>query len=85
MGAIRHAEARADHQGRVYSAGIVRRPFALQACERRAYQEAKAIYRGGVVEKGVVEDLRAEHNVAPFKDRMVNSIKTQPEGPVYGS
>jgi hypothetical protein len=25
--------------------GVLRRPFAMKACERRAYQEAKAIYR----------------------------------------
>jgi hypothetical protein len=46
VGEIRHAEARRDHKGRSYSAGIVRRPFAMTACERRAYQEAKELYRG---------------------------------------
>jgi len=25
--------------------GVLRRPFAMKACERRAYQEAKAIYK----------------------------------------
>lgn len=45
VGEIRHREAYKDHR-REYSGGIMRRPFAMTACERRAYIEAKAIYNG---------------------------------------
>jgi hypothetical protein len=37
---------RASGETRTLPAGVLRRPFAMIACERRAYQEAKAIYRG---------------------------------------
>ncbi len=77
VGEIRHAEARRDHKGRAYTAGIVRRPFALQACERRAYLEAKAIYKG--------ENTAVAEVVTPgvsFESRMRASIDKQPEGPV---
>ena len=58
-----------------------RRPFALKACTRRAYQEAKAIYKGqkqAIV--GQAGDLTQETRA--FKHRMVDSMRAQPKGPV---
>ncbi len=76
-----HVEARNDH-GRQYSAGIKRRPLALKACERRAYLEAKAIYKGGVVEAGVAAQVLPERK--PFHIRHVDSMKYQPYNPTNG-
>ncbi len=65
---------------RTLQGGIVRRPFALKACTRRGYLEAKAVYKGqksAIV--GKREDLTQE--VRPFKHRMIDSMRQQPEGP----
>lgn len=69
-----------DH-GRSYSAGIVRRPFALKACERRAYLEAKALYRGGHAEV-IAPQVAPAEPVRPFKDAVIDSVKRQAPGPV---
>lgn len=91
VGEIRHREAIKDH-GRSYTAGIVPRPLALQVCERRAYQEAKAIYKNSC--QPIAEEQRGPYDtgtkvmilppdpVAPFKVRLHSSIAEQPEGPV---
>jgi hypothetical protein len=57
----------------------VRRPFALTACERRAYQEAKALFKGAPVEKGT-EGLKIAP-VRAFKHRIIDSLRKQPQGP----
>lgn len=84
VGPLRHRESReiVDAQGqvRVLQGGLVRRPFALQACARRAYQEAKAIYKGE--SQGITGQAGELQELVPFKTRMVNSIKAQPDGPV---
>jgi len=82
VGEIRHREAIKAH-GRSYSAGIVRRPFALGPCERRAYQEAKALYRGGERVEGPAEQI-AHEEARPFKDQVYDSINVQPSEPVFG-
>jgi hypothetical protein len=87
VGPIRRREAIKDH-GRSYTAGIVRRPFALSACERRAYQEAKALYAGEHLKVDALHAPEAPAAVPvparPFKDQVFESIKQQPEAPVYG-
>jgi hypothetical protein len=79
VGPIRHREAIQDH-GRSYTAGIVRRPFALGACERRAYLEAKALYRGAGIDIGQIEPI-PQAPQRQFKDQVVDSIKQQPTEP----
>lgn len=85
VGPLRRREAIKDH-GRTYTAGIVRRPFALGPCERRAYQEAKFLYRGGEIDSdGVqVEPAAAPEPERPFKAQVRESINKQPSTPVYG-
>jgi hypothetical protein len=89
VGPIRRREAIKDH-GRSYTAGIIPRPFALGACERRAYLEAKALYKGGHVDVTDIAPAEAFNDAAarrvarPFKDKVFESIKNQPEAPVYG-
>jgi hypothetical protein len=84
VGPIRRREAIKDH-GRTYTAGIIPRPFALGACERRAYKEAKALYKGGHVDVTGIAPVEAPNAAArPFKDKVFESIKNQPEAPVYG-
>lgn len=73
---------RASGEKRTLPGGVLRRPFALQVCERRAYHEAKAIYKGGVVEKEVAESLYTVQYSPSFKDQLIGSVKAQPEGPV---
>lgn len=72
-----------DH-GRSYTAGIVRRPFALKACERRAYLEAKALYKGGHVEviQPQVVPSAVFQGRRSFKDAVIDSVKRQAPGPV---
>ena len=55
----------------------IRRPFALQACERRAYQEAKRLYVNDVpVESGApMEDILPQ--TEKFANRLVNSMRKQ--------
>ena len=60
-----------------------RQPLALKACWRRAYLEAKALYKGQVVaEAGVVDLAMEREGIRPFRHRMVDSIKRQGTGPV---
>lgn len=80
VGPIRRREAIVDH-GRSYTAGIVRRPFALKACERRAYLEAKALYKGGHAEV-IQPQVAPTEPVRPFKDAVIDSVKRQAPGPV---
>jgi len=85
VGPIRHREAIADH-GRTFSAGIVPRPFALGPCERRAYKEAKALYKGADVDTGPapIGPVILEPSTASraFKDQVVDSLKKQAPHPV---
>lgn len=83
VGPEQHVEAKKDH-GREYTAGIKRRPFAVGPCFRRAYQEAKAIYKGKVEPIIGQETVNPHEEVRAFRDRMVDSIKRQGEGPVEG-
>jgi hypothetical protein len=88
MGALRRLPERTyvdrrSSETKVLPGGVLRRPFALKACERKAYQEAKALYKGADFEAGpailpLTEDSRS------FADRAVDSMKQQPEGPVDG-
>ena len=55
---------------------------ALKACFRRAYLEAKALYKGAFVEEGRVDLSTEQAGVRPFRHLMVDSIKRQGEGPV---
>ncbi len=59
-----------------------RQPLALKACWRRAYLEAKALYKGAIAEAGTVDLTGEREGIRPFKDRMVDSIHRQGEGPV---
>jgi hypothetical protein len=85
VGPIRERPAIKDH-GRSYSAGIVRRPFALKACERRAYLEAKLLYKTHGLEflEGAASAPDLREPAPAFKDRVYQSIEKQPEAPVYG-
>ena len=52
VGEIRHLPERRyvdkfTGEEKVLPGGVLRRPFAMIACERRAYQEAKLIYLEG--------------------------------------
>jgi len=72
-----YVEAKVDH-GRSYTAGIKRRPLALGACERRAYLEAKAIYKGQVAPVvGKPQKINPEEYERAYRDRMVDSIGKQ--------
>lgn len=98
VGALRHrkdlfvADPNSPGGTRTLRGGLIRRPFALGACERRAYQEAKKLYTGkaeGELAPGGLEgglepvDLAPERETAaPFKDRMIHSMHKQPQGPV---
>jgi hypothetical protein len=93
MGELRHKEAHRDH-GRSYTAGLVRRPFALKACERRAYKEAKGLYKTpGVglelepvpIDPQMVkqlDEMEALHEQQSFKQQLRASLEKQPTGPV---
>ena len=59
-----------------------RQPLALKACFRRAYLEAKALYKGAVAEGGPVDLTEEQRGVRPFRHLMVDSIKRQDQGPV---
>lgn len=89
VGREEYVEARNDNK-RSYTAGIKRRPVALQACERRAYKEAKSLYKGidttsvDPEYRVILSPSQAESLAGPdrsFADKMVDSIKQQPEGP----
>lgn len=72
-----YVEAKKDH-GREYTAGIKRRPLAAGPCERRAYLEAKKLYKGQVpLEQGPAEAINPEDYVRKFRDRMIDSIREQ--------
>jgi len=45
---------------KVLPGGVLRRPFAMKACERRAYQEAKAIYKNSCLP--IAEEQRRPHD-----------------------
>lgn len=82
VGELKRRPAIVDH-GRTYTAGLVRRPFALRACERRAYQEAKALYKGAAIETDTpIEPIPQEQ--PEFKEQVHESINQQPASPVYG-
>lgn len=59
--------------------GVLRRPFALKACERKAYLEAKKLYTGRAAAELSPEPagLPLAEPQREFKDRMVDSIKRQ--------
>ena len=59
-----------------------RQPLALKACFRRAYLEAKALYKGAFAEAGKVDLTKEREGVRAFHLRHVDSIKRQGEGPV---
>lgn len=72
---------RASGDTKVLPAGVLRRPFALAACERRAYQEAKALYKGIDTTSSESQTFAALPDpVRPFKHVVVDSMKLQPEG-----
>jgi hypothetical protein len=86
VGPLRRREAIKDH-GRSYTAGIVRRPFALGPCERRAYKEAKALYKtpNSTLDLSNVERIdMPQEEARPFKDQVYDSINVQPSEPVFG-
>jgi hypothetical protein len=88
MGALRRLPERTyvdrrSGETKVLPGGVLRRPFALKACERKAYQEAKALYKGADFEAGPVA-LHPTEESRSFADRAVDSMKQQPEGPVDG-
>jgi hypothetical protein len=56
--------------------------MALKACWRRAYLEAKALYKGAIAEAGTVDLTGEREGIRPFHMRHVDSIKRQGEGPV---
>lgn len=57
---------------------LIRRPFGLGLCERRAYQEAKALYKG---QQTRPDDVPLS-GLRTFADRHVDSMRAQPDGPV---
>ena len=88
MGALRRLPARfykdrETGEERVIPGGVLRRPFALKACERRSYQEAKAIYKGGEFDLGAAPELEIAPE-RPFRDTVIDSIKVQPAEPTFG-
>lgn len=91
MGPLRRLPERVyvDRQSgetKVLPGGVLRRPFALKACERKAYIEAKNLYKNPppreVLEAPEPQGVPLTEPQREFKDRMVDSIKQQPEGPV---
>lgn len=84
MGALRRLPERQyvdrrTGETKILPGGVLRRPFALKACERKAYKEAKALYKGAPAEAGPVT-IQQEPQ-APFHQRAVDSMKQQPEEP----
>jgi hypothetical protein len=78
---------RRSGETKVLPGGVLRRPFALKACERKAYQEAKALYKGadpGDAPLAGPVILHPTEESRSFADRAVDSMKQQPEGPVDG-
>lgn len=71
--------AQRDGETKVLPGGVLRRPFALKACERKAYLEAKKLYTGRVEAELSPEpaDLPLTEPQREFRDRMVDSIKRQ--------
>lgn len=70
---------RRDGKTKTLPGGVLRRPFALKACERKAYQEAKKIYTGKETElaENPQTVIIPPDPVAPFRTRVVDSIKQQ--------
>lgn len=75
---------RRDGKTKTIPGGVLRRPFALKACERKAYQEAKNLYINRVEFEPATPNTRIvsggvalEPPERLFKDRVVDSIKTQ--------
>lgn len=67
----RHASYR-DAEGALQQGAPIRRPAALVECFRRAYKEAKKIYKGLPPSTCVPEGDTAE---SPFHVRVVDSMK----------
>lgn len=78
---------------RTIPGGVLRRPFAMIECERRAYKEAKSIYSDSCLrsaptptERRERQEQRLPHdtgpNSTPFHVRAVDSMRAQPETPV---
>jgi hypothetical protein len=78
-GVLRRVEDRVGPDGKLYKGGLVRRPFALAVCERRAYQEAKAMYKGATVDAGPapVGPVILHPTERSFADRAVDSMRRQ--------
>lgn len=74
---------RRDGETKNLPGGVLRRPFALKACERKAYREAKNLYKNSCL--SVEQEQRRPHDTGTgldepqreFKHRMVDSIKKQ--------
>lgn len=85
MGPLRRRADKAvmDEEGKiqVIPGQPIPRPFALGECFRRAYREAKKIYKGQDREATSMPGQVFLRKQVPFHLRHVNSMKAQPERP----
>lgn len=58
----------------------IRRPGVLQECFRRAYQEAKQIYKGA---PPTALEPEGDNKPAPFNVRMIEAVKKQGQGEFF--
>lgn len=83
-GKLRHGPAiRVDDPEtgpRMVAGPPIRRPAVLQECERRAYQEAKKIYRGA---PPTALEPEGDNKPAPFNVRMIEAVKKQGGGEFF--
>jgi len=61
------------------------RPFAMQACERKAIKEAKRLYKGQVkAGEEYFEPVHLMEKGRAFRDAVVDSMNKQTEAPSLG-
>jgi hypothetical protein len=72
-GKLRRRPSYRDAEGALQQGAPIRRPWAMVECFRRAYKEAKKIYKGLPLSTCVPEV--ADQQAAPFHVRVVDSMK----------
>jgi hypothetical protein len=74
-GRLRRRANYVDDKGVLQPGAPIPRPFVLRECFRRAYQEAKKIYKGEPPSICVPEAKEKEEEV-PFRARVAQSLRT---------
>jgi hypothetical protein len=72
-GKLRRRPSYRDADGALQQGAPIRRPWAMVECFRRAYKEAKKIYKGLPASTCVPEV--ADRQAAPFHVKVVDSMK----------